>query len=167
MIDNITTYILNILKINLGNKKYRLNLLLKLDRLLMKNTQNNIVIQEIFKMYFNINLTSKQINDLRKDDNAIVVIEFLKKFPKILIYENKKLKYSRDHQYKINNTSTIIWRVLSVFLSIITVVSLCITISNLDIQYFIISVTLIGYLMLMYNYRQDFKILEQLIQSYK
>lgn len=167
MLDNILKYILNILTINIGNKKYRLQLLLKLNKLLLEDKQNNIVIQEIFKIYFNINLTSSQINNLAKDNNVIVIIEYLKKFPKILIYENKRLSYSRNNQYKINNTSNIVWYISSTFLSIITAISSYIAISESNIQQLIIAVTLIIYLVLMNNYRQDFKILEKLIESYE
>jgi len=167
MIDTIIRYMLNILKISIGNKKYKLKLLLELNKLLQKEKQNNIVIQEIFRMYFNINLSSKQISELSKDDNAIVIIEYLKKFPNILIYKNKKLNYTRNYQQTINKTYDIIWYISSIFFIIIIALSSYIAITDLNIQQAIIAIILIVFIIIMYNYKQDFKKLDDFILRYK
>jgi len=164
-LDNIIKYFINILSIDISNKKYRLKLLLKLNTLLQKKQQNNIVIQEIFKKYFKIHLTSQQINELKQDNNALEIIEYLKKFPNIIIYENRKLSYTRSYQNKINKTSNIFWYIAYPMLIVGTILSLYIAISNLSIQYVIITITLIIYISLMYNYNQDFKKLEKLIEK--
>jgi len=167
MLDNLVKYLFNILNINIGNKKYKLKLLLKLNNFLKKDQQNNIVIQEIFKIYFKIILTSQQINELKKDDNSLEIIEYLKKFPNILIYKDAKLSYTRSNQTKINKTSDIIWYIACPILVLGTILSLYIAMSNSNIQYAIIAVTLSVYLTLMYNYRHDFKRLEKLIKRHE
>jgi len=70
-------------------------------------------------------------------------------------------------QYKINKISDIIWCIVNPILTIIALIFFYIAISNLNIQYAIIDIALIGYISLMYNYRQDFKTLEKLIKRHK
>ncbi|WP_304543227.1 hypothetical protein [Sulfurimonas microaerophilic] len=128
-----------------------------------KDTPNICILQKEFYSAYHLILDADEIINLSKDTKCFRVIQYMKKFPEILIYKNGKLSYFKKNQREIHKISDKLWNITLV--SLVSCVVLIFILSPFY-QALIIMFAIMTYILAMERYRLDYKKLDNLIESY-
>jgi len=153
-----------IMMFSIEYKKLRLEKTKFLNEVRYKEPYDKDINTQLFYELNNIELTSKNLKNLENDDNVIFIKKYLRKYPKILKYENSKLSYIRDNQEEINKKADLALKIIFGFLLMLSFLPLFIFQNFTSLlSPFVITI----YVIYMSNNMSEFNEIDKLIKSYE
>ncbi|NCO01465.1 MAG: hypothetical protein GW906_06525 [Epsilonproteobacteria bacterium] len=146
-------------------QKLKIKHLKILSNELKDNSPDKTLVQYTFYGLTKISLDYENIKVLWNQNNSLEIINLMKKFSSIVLYENGTLKYIRPNQKKTNRVSTKLWNIVKYFFYIAIILLVILCIYTFSFEQLIIILTSILYLSMMHKYRDDFNKLDKLIDT--
>lgn len=155
--------LLKIIELFLRYKELKFEKLNLLTQELKIEDGSRTLLPILFYNVFGLYLNYIQIKELDKNNNAPLIIEYLKKYPKLIEYKNDTLLYMKESQNKINKIADKILKPILILLPIIASLYILLSFLQKDLQYAIPAITLLMFIFIMNYSMKDTKKLEGFI----